>query len=139
MSIEINTPKEILRDEKIEKIIDNFTQNGLGCKYFECSGDDMEALLKYINKLEESHAYVFDAYQDLGNEHFNFIENIEKELEECEKHKEKYMEEYPGWSCDLECLEDIRVMDAEIRILKSILPEPMEEVIEEALEEMRGE
>lgn len=131
MSIEINTPKEILRDEKIEKIIDNFTQNG-------CS-DDIEALLKYINKLEESHAYLFDAYQDLGNEHFNFIESIEKELEELKKEKEDYIKEYPAWDCDLDCIEDIRVMDARISLLESILPEPMEEVIEEALEEMRGE
>lgn len=123
---------EILRDKKMEEIIDNFTQNGLG-------GDNMEALLKYINKLEESHAYIFDAYQDLGKEHFNFIESIEKKLEELKKEKEDYIKEYPAWDCDLDCIEDIRVMDTGIRILEIILPEPMEEVIEEALEEMRGE
>ena len=137
MDKENKTPKEILRDEKIEKAIKEVKKFNEKNRFRDGGvlNNSIDILLKYIYKLEESHVYVYDAYQDLGKEHFNFIESIENKLEKLKKEKEEYIEEYPVWDCDLDCIENIRVMDTGIRILESILPEPMEEVIEE----MRGE
>lgn len=110
MEKENKTPKEILRDEKIENIIDDFTQNGLGCKYFECSGDDMEALLNYIKELEESHAYVYDAYQDLGKEKFKLEEKIDNKIKELEEKKvnENDLREFVKIGNQIEVLKEIR-------------------------------
>jgi hypothetical protein len=133
-------PKEILRNDVRETAIRSLQNAENAAVDSNCPGaivdtDVIRIILEYVKELEESHAYVYDAYQDLGKEHFNFIESIKKKLEELKKEKEDYIKEYPAWDCDLDCIEDIRVMDAEIRILESILPE----IMEEALEEMRGE
>lgn len=36
----------------IERVKEDFMMNGLGCRYYECSGDDMKVVLELIDKLE---------------------------------------------------------------------------------------
>ena len=89
MEKENKTPKEILRDEDVEKAIKEVKKFNEKNRFRDGGvlNNSIDILLKYIYKLEESHVYVYDAYQDLGKEHFNFIESIEKELE---KDKEEW-------------------------------------------------
>lgn len=94
MSIEKNTPKEILRDDVRETAIRSLQTAENAAVDSNCPGaivdtDVIRIILEYVKELEESHAYVFNAYQDLGKEKFKLEEKIGNKIKELEHEKSK--------------------------------------------------
>ena len=101
------------------------------------SVDNIETVLSYIEELEKEveklkeHirkriAYTQDLEKDLFENCENYVVNKDKirnKIKELEEDLKNYKEEYPMWCYDLECLEDIRVKEARINILKELLEE----------------
>lgn len=140
---ENKTPKEILRDEDVEKAIKNYTvftdelyriltrrrmpPETVTLYNPDIALRDISILLNYIKKLEESHAYVYDAYQDLGKEKFKLeekiddkIKELEEEIERLEKNQNKII---ALGGDDLHIREEIWQIEEQIKLLKSIIGE----------------
>ena len=84
------TPKEILRDDVRETAIRSLQTAENAAVDSNCPGaivdtDVIRIILEYVKELEESHAYVFNAYQDLGKEKFKLEEKIDNKIKELEK------------------------------------------------------
>lgn len=48
----------------IERVKEDFMMNGLGCKYYECTGDDMKVVLELIDK-QARQIKIKDSYCEL--------------------------------------------------------------------------
>ena len=90
-----NTPKEILRDDVRETAIRSLQTAENAAVDSNCPGaivdtDVIRIILEYVKELEESHAYVYDAYQDLGKEKFKLEEKIGNKIKELENRAKEY-------------------------------------------------
>lgn len=85
----------------------------------------LKALLSLIEKQQEK--LEFKQFGDLDSLQFEntYLDKqvIRDKLKELEEDLKNYKEEYTMWCYDLECLEDIRVKEARINILKELLEE----------------
>lgn len=112
-------PKEILRNDVRETAIRSLQNAENAAVDSNCTGaivdtDVIRIILEYVKELEESHAYVYNAYQDLGKEKFKLEEKIDNKIKELEEEKEKYVG-YKG-------LEFSRtgVINLQIKVLKEL-------------------
>lgn len=82
-----------------------------------------EELRKEIEELKAK--IEFKTFGDLDNPEFEDLyiskDKIKDKIKELEKDLKEYKEEYPMWCYDLECLEDISVMEARIYVLQELL------------------
>lgn len=72
----------------IERVKEDFMMNGLGCKYYECTGDDMKVVLELIDKLIKERDDIYADYQDLEEERHHQVEKLERQI----KIKDSYCE-----------------------------------------------
>ena len=80
----------------------------------------LKALLSLIEKQQKENKYLRDENNIYRNETVSKYK-IRNKIKELEEDLKNYKEEYTMWCYDLECLEDIRVKEARINILKEIL------------------
>lgn len=82
-----------------------------------------EELRKEIEELKAK--IEFKTFGDLDNPEFEDLyiskDKIKDKIKELKKDLKEYKEEYPMWCYDLECLEDISVMEARIYVLQELL------------------
>lgn len=113
--MENKTPKEILRDDVRETAIRSLQTAENAAVDSNCPGaivdtDVIRIILEYVKELEESHAYVFNAYQDLGKEKFKLEEKIDNKIKELEEKKvnENDLREFVKIGNQIEVLKEIR-------------------------------
>ena len=89
---------------------------------FMTDNTTLKALVSLIEKQQGENKYLRDENNIYRNETVSKYK-IRNKIKELEEDLKKYKEEYTMWCYDLECLEDIRVKEARINILKELLEE----------------